>query len=53
VCHGPTTRNAKCLDGRQNVANRRIEDLLREYEGDPFPLSRPLATASRGLVVAE
>ncbi|MDQ0578106.1 hypothetical protein QF030_000284 [Streptomyces rishiriensis] len=26
------TRYAKCLDGRQNVANRRIEDLLREYE---------------------
>lgn len=26
------TRNAKCLDGRQDVANRRIEDLLREYE---------------------
>lgn len=23
---------AKCLDGRQGVANRRIEDLLREYE---------------------
>lgn len=22
----------KCLDGRQEVANRRIEDLLREYE---------------------
>ncbi|MDF3297866.1 hypothetical protein [Streptomyces tropicalis] len=26
------TRYAKCLDGRQDVANRRIEDLLREYE---------------------
>jgi hypothetical protein len=26
------TRYAKCLDGRQAVANRRIEDLLREYE---------------------
>lgn len=26
------TRYAKCLDGRQEVANRRIEDLLREYE---------------------
>lgn len=25
-------RYAKCLDGRQEVANRRIEDLLREYE---------------------
>lgn len=23
---------AKCLDGRQDVANRRIEDLLRKYE---------------------
>jgi integrase len=26
------TRYTKCLDGRQDVANRRIEDLLREYE---------------------
>ncbi|MYX41795.1 hypothetical protein GTW59_12025 [Streptomyces sp. SID89] len=26
------TRYAKCLDGRQDVADRRIEDLLREYE---------------------
>lgn len=26
------TRYAKCLDGRLDVANRRIEDLLREYE---------------------
>ena len=26
------TRYAKCLDGRQDVANRRIEDPLREYE---------------------
>ncbi|MGX1091265.1 hypothetical protein RKD47_001946 [Streptomyces albogriseolus] len=26
------TRYAKCPDGRQDVANRRIEDLLREYE---------------------
>lgn len=26
------TRYAKCLDGRHDVANRRIEDLLREYE---------------------
>ncbi|MGW6354593.1 tyrosine-type recombinase/integrase [Streptomyces sp. NPDC055092] len=26
------TRYAKCLDGRHEVANRRIEDLLREYE---------------------
>ncbi|MGW8599118.1 hypothetical protein ACWGLB_09295 [Streptomyces sp. NPDC055893] len=26
------TRYAKCLDGHQVVANRRIEDLLREYE---------------------
>ncbi|MEV0093365.1 site-specific integrase [Streptomyces sp. NPDC050738] len=25
-------RYAKCIDGRQGVANRRIEDLLREYE---------------------
>ncbi|MFI8179257.1 tyrosine-type recombinase/integrase [Actinacidiphila glaucinigra] len=25
-------RYAKCIDGRQDVANRRIEDLLREYE---------------------
>ncbi len=26
------SRYAKCLDGRQEVANRRIEDLLNEYE---------------------
>ncbi|MFJ1806148.1 MULTISPECIES: hypothetical protein [unclassified Streptomyces] len=26
------THYATCLDGRQDVANRRIEDLLREYE---------------------
>jgi hypothetical protein len=26
------TRYAKCLDGRQDVADRCIEDLLREYE---------------------
>jgi hypothetical protein len=26
------SRYAKCLDGRQEVANRRIEDLLGEYE---------------------
>ncbi|WP_394430415.1 tyrosine-type recombinase/integrase [Streptomyces sp. SGAir0957] len=26
------SRYAKCLDGRHEVANRRIEDLLREYE---------------------
>lgn len=26
------SRYAKCLDGRQEVANRRIEELLREYE---------------------
>lgn len=26
------SRYAKCLDGRQEVANRRIEDLLDEYE---------------------
>ncbi|WP_406269064.1 site-specific integrase [Actinacidiphila glaucinigra] len=26
------SRYAKCIDGRQEVANRRIEDLLREYE---------------------
>lgn len=26
------SRYAKCLDGRQEVANRRIEDLLSEYE---------------------
>ncbi|MFB7233297.1 hypothetical protein ACFCXK_00770 [Streptomyces sp. NPDC056269] len=26
------TPYAKCLDGRQDVANRRIEDLIREYE---------------------
>jgi hypothetical protein len=26
------SRYAKCLDGRQEVANNRIEDLLREYE---------------------
>jgi integrase len=25
------SRYAKCIDGRQEVANRRIEDLLREY----------------------
>lgn len=24
--------DAKCIDGRQEVANRRIEDLLRAYE---------------------
>jgi hypothetical protein len=28
----PPTRYAKCLDERQDVANQRIEDLLREYE---------------------
>ncbi|WP_328304367.1 hypothetical protein [Streptomyces sp. NBC_00435] len=26
------SRYAKCLDGRQVVANRRMEDLLGEYE---------------------
>lgn len=26
------SRYAKCIDGKQEVANRRIEDLLREYE---------------------
>jgi hypothetical protein len=26
------TRYAKCLDGRQDVVNGRIEDLRREYE---------------------
>ncbi|MFJ6523990.1 tyrosine-type recombinase/integrase [Streptomyces longwoodensis] len=26
------SRYAKCLDGRQEVANRKIEELLREYE---------------------
>jgi integrase len=26
------SRYAKCIDGRQEVANRRIEDLLREYD---------------------
>jgi hypothetical protein len=26
------TRYAKCLDGRQDVANRRLEELLRENE---------------------
>jgi integrase len=26
------SRYAKCLDGRQEAANRRIEELLREYE---------------------
>ncbi|MFJ5216975.1 tyrosine-type recombinase/integrase [Streptomyces sp. NPDC088354] len=26
------SRYAKCIDGRQEVANRRIEDLFREYE---------------------
>jgi hypothetical protein len=26
------THYAKCLDGRRDVANPRIEDLLREYE---------------------
>jgi hypothetical protein len=25
-------RYAKCFDGRQDVANHRSEDLLREYE---------------------
>ncbi|SOE65690.1 Phage integrase family protein [Streptomyces sp. OV198] len=25
-------RYAKCIDGRQEIANRKIEDLLREYE---------------------
>ncbi|MFF8874777.1 hypothetical protein [Streptomyces massasporeus] len=28
----PLTRYAKYLDGRQELANRRIKDLLREYE---------------------
>ncbi|MGX6743638.1 integrase [Streptomyces xantholiticus] len=28
----PLSGFAKCLDGRQEVATRRIEDLLREYE---------------------
>lgn len=26
------TQYAKCLDGRQDVANRRLKELLREYE---------------------
>ncbi|TKT02773.1 tyrosine-type recombinase/integrase [Streptomyces lasalocidi] len=26
------SRYAKCIDGRQEIANRKIEDLLREYE---------------------
>ncbi|WP_237406836.1 hypothetical protein [Streptomyces sp. M2CJ-2] len=26
------SRYVKCIGGRQDVANRRIEDLLREYE---------------------
>jgi hypothetical protein len=26
------SRYAKCIDGRQEVANRKIEELLREYE---------------------
>jgi hypothetical protein len=26
------TRYAKCIDGRQEIANRKIEELLREYE---------------------
>lgn len=26
------SRYAKCIDGRQEVANRRIEGLLREYD---------------------
>lgn len=26
------TRYTKCLDGRQDVANWRVEELLREYE---------------------
>lgn len=25
-------RYAKCIDGRQEIANRKIEELLREYE---------------------
>ncbi|MET9890868.1 hypothetical protein ABZZ47_11720 [Streptomyces sp. NPDC006465] len=27
------TRHVKCLDGRQDAADRRIEDLLREVPG--------------------
>ncbi|MFE2628804.1 hypothetical protein ACFXDP_12840 [Streptomyces sp. NPDC059374] len=26
------SRYAKCIDGRQEIANRKIEELLREYE---------------------
>ncbi|MGW0611208.1 hypothetical protein [Streptomyces sp. NPDC002788] len=26
------SRNAKCIDGRQKIANREIEELSREYE---------------------
>jgi hypothetical protein len=26
------SRSAKCVDGRQEIANREIEELLREYE---------------------
>jgi len=26
------SRYAKCIDGRQGIANRKIEELLREYE---------------------
>ncbi|MFE9397162.1 hypothetical protein [Streptomyces flavidovirens] len=29
---GALSRYAKCLDGSQEVAKRRVEDLLREYE---------------------
>nr|WP_281247690.1 hypothetical protein [Streptomyces colonosanans] len=25
-------RHVKCIDGRQEVANRKIDELLREYE---------------------
>lgn len=38
------TRYAKCLDGRQDAADRRIEDLLREYERQPCPHPRHLAS---------
>ncbi|MGW0146766.1 hypothetical protein ACWDVU_14280 [Streptomyces sp. NPDC003333] len=45
------TRYAKCLDGRQNVANRLIEDLLREYEWRHLPRHWSPWSLSRGSCV--
>lgn len=49
---GPADRYAKCLDGRQDVANRRIEDLLRECEVGILNRTEALGIASRGLIGA-